>query len=130
MGANERVNSWLKKLNEKRGESFALDDDNKCKIFYKDGIVCNLEVVDIEGKFYLYSALAPVESNSARMRRALEANLFQLVTAGSVLAIDKGSDSYILSFVGVIDQFDADKFIERLCVFLASSVDMRNLLLK
>lgn len=130
MGAKETVSSWLKTLNEKRGESFALDDKCRCEIFYKDGIVCVLEVLEAEGKFYLYSALAPVESDSARMRRALEANLFQIITNGSVLAIDKTSDSYVLSFVGTIEEFDVVKFIDRLCLFLASTTKIRDLLTK
>lgn len=129
MNVKEKVNSWLQSLNEKRGESFTIDDKGKCKFFYKDGIFCTLEVLESEELFYLYSPLTVVaDGNTAVMRRALEANLFQIVTAGSVIAIDKSSNSFVISFVGKINNFNAETFTNQLCVFLSTALSVREIL--
>ncbi len=129
MNARERANTWLKFLNDKKGEDFTFDDKNQCKIFYKDGIVCTLEVLEAEGKFYLYVPLTNIQPDSNTMRRALEANLFQIITAGAVIALDKNSNSFIVSFVGDVSNFDAETFFDRLCIFLASIVSIRDMLM-
>jgi hypothetical protein len=125
----EKVNSWLKDLNEQKGENFSLDEENKCKIFYKDGIVCTLEVLESSDSFYLYSPLQVVPDDSkAIMRRALEANLFQVATAGSVIAIDNNSNCFVLSFMAKISNSSSETFINQLCVFLTTSHAVRSML--
>ncbi|MDR0715578.1 MAG: CesT family type III secretion system chaperone [Puniceicoccales bacterium] len=122
------VNAWLKALNEQKGENFAIDEHNKCKFFYKDGIECTLELLEDKGMFYLYSPLIAVSNDVTVLRRALEANLFQIATAGSVISVDKNSNYFILSFSARINDFSADMFINQLCVFLTTTHIIREML--
>jgi hypothetical protein len=129
METKEIVDSWLKAINEQKNEEFRVDGNNKCKFFYRDGIECTLELLESGDSFYLYSPLVPVpDDGKAIMRRALEANLFQIATAGSVISIDKNANCFILSFSAKISDFSADMFTDRLCVFLSTAHAVRAML--
>ncbi|MDR2435774.1 MAG: CesT family type III secretion system chaperone [Puniceicoccales bacterium] len=122
------VDLWLQAINEQKGEHFAMDENKKCKFFYKDGIECTLELLEKNDSFYLYSPLMPTSDNGAIMRRALEANLFQIATAGSVISIDKNADCFILSFSAKISDYSADMFLGQLCTFLTTAHSARAML--
>jgi hypothetical protein len=62
------------------------------------------------------------------MRKALEANLFQITTAGSVISIDRNANCFVLSFLAKISDFSADMFTDRLCAFLTTAHAMRAML--
>jgi hypothetical protein len=129
MVAKETVDSWLKAINEQRNESFSVDENSKCKFFYRDGIECTLELLEASDSFYLYSPLMTIPNDgSVTMRRALEANLFQIATAGSVISIDKKANCFVLSFTAKISNFSADMFINQLCVFLTTAHATRAML--
>jgi hypothetical protein len=126
--AKGNVNLWLQAINEQKGEHFAVDENKKCKFFYKDGIECTLELLENNDDFYLYSPLAVASGDGAIMRRALEANLFQIATAGSVISIDKTSNYFVLSFSAKISDYSADMFLDRLCMFLTTAHAVRTML--
>ncbi|MDR1256022.1 MAG: CesT family type III secretion system chaperone [Puniceicoccales bacterium] len=124
----EKVNLWLKSLNEQKGENFTLNEGGRCKFFYKDGIECTLELLEDKDLFYLYSPLVAVSNDISVMRKALEANLFQIATAGSVISVDKNSNCFVLSFSARVGDFSADMFINQLCVFLTTAHVIRAML--
>ncbi|MDR2720761.1 MAG: CesT family type III secretion system chaperone [Puniceicoccales bacterium] len=126
--AKGNVDLWLQAINEQKGEHFSMDENKKCKFFYKDGIECTLELLESDDSFYLYSSLMPASDSKIIMRRALEANLFQIATAGSVISIDKNANYFVLSFSAKISDYSADMFISQLCVFLATAHAVRTML--
>jgi hypothetical protein len=129
MASKEIVSSWLKAINEQKNENFSLDENGKCKFFYRDGIECTLELLESSGAFYLYSPLLAVPGDDrAAMRKALEANLFQITTAGSVISIDRNANCFVLSFSAKISDFSADMFTDRLCAFLTTAHAIRAML--
>ncbi|MDR3274147.1 MAG: CesT family type III secretion system chaperone [Puniceicoccales bacterium] len=123
-----KVDLWLKAINEQKNEHFTMDENKKCKFFYKDGIECTLELLEEKDRFYLYSPLVAVSDDVTAMRRALEANLFQIATAGSVISVDKNSNYFVLSFAAKISDFSADIFINQLCIFLTTAHIVRAML--
>jgi hypothetical protein len=123
-----KVNLWLKAINEQKNKHFTMDEDKKCKFFYKDGIECTLELLEDKDRFYLYSPLMAASNDIAIMRKALEANLFQIATAGSVISVDKNSDYFVLSFAAKISDFSADMFMNQLCIFLTTAHVVRTML--
>lgn len=110
------VSKWLEKIGKERDIHLSLEEDGHCIIPCADNLHCIVEVPDAEGAsmLFIYFPLVMLPKRSDAqlllLKKALEKNLFGLLTGGCHIAFDARSNYIVLSFSFLIEALDEAMF--------------------
>lgn len=110
------MSGWLEQIGKERNFPLSLEEDGHCIIPCEDNLNCIIEVPDTGdiGAIFIYLPLVSVPEQStlqlATINKAMQINLFGLLTGGCHLGIDTRTNFIVLSFSSTIEALDETIF--------------------
>jgi len=128
------VATWLEQLGKEKNGTLLLDDSGHCVIPVNGDLLCIVEVPDNDeaAAVFIYLPLLELPQQSAAqfelISKALELNLFGILTAGCHVALDPRSKHIVISFSSPVQMLDAAIFRQVIDTMIALAPTLLDLL--